>query len=293
MSVLQTRLITGVKKRPIFATLYGKNGVGKTTFAASAPGAVIIDTEKGADIVGSDRFQPETYEECLDILDALATEDHAFQTVAIDTIDGLERLIQAHIIQANSWTPADYDSYGRGAKLSVQELRPFFAALERLMDRGLNILLLAHSQLRREKAATSAEEVDVLDLRTAPAFAAMFRDVPDIVAMMERERTVDTIERRKVATLTGRVILRTRESATHHGKSRYDLPETIEIPHEEGFSALKAAVDTASHVPSSEELEEAFNKLPNERQEKARAWYSSQRDKTQAARKVLKEAVNA
>ena len=48
--------------KPPRVLAYGPPGVGKTTFAASAPSPIFIQTEDGADVVGAARFpQPESY----------------------------------------------------------------------------------------------------------------------------------------------------------------------------------------------------------------------------------------
>ena len=76
--------------------LLGLPKVGKTTWAASAPGAVLIPVkgEEGADAVTCAKFPTvQSYLDLCEALDTLANEKHDFKFVVIDSASALERLI--------------------------------------------------------------------------------------------------------------------------------------------------------------------------------------------------------
>ena len=78
--------------------LYGVHGVGKSTFGAMAETPVFITTEEGTNDIDCDRFPLATkYADVLGALSALYSEDHGYQTVVIDSLDWLERLIWAEV----------------------------------------------------------------------------------------------------------------------------------------------------------------------------------------------------
>ena len=84
---------TGVA-RPPRIVVYGTHGIGKSTFAANAPAPVFIQTEEGLDAINVDAFPLCTsYEEMVDAIGALASEDHEFATVVVDSADWAEQLI--------------------------------------------------------------------------------------------------------------------------------------------------------------------------------------------------------
>jgi phage nucleotide-binding protein len=78
--------------------VYGRNGVGKTTFAASAPGrTLIIDCNERGSLAVRDKpdvdFYPVEYWDQLDwVYWYLKAAEHPYQTVAIDTITSLATL---------------------------------------------------------------------------------------------------------------------------------------------------------------------------------------------------------
>jgi hypothetical protein len=78
--------------------LYGVHGVGKSTFGAMAETPVFITTEEGTNDIDCDRFPlATTFGDVLNSLSALYSEEHGYQTVVIDSLDWLERLIWAEV----------------------------------------------------------------------------------------------------------------------------------------------------------------------------------------------------
>ena len=71
--------------------ILGEKGIGKTTFGSDAPKPIFIPTEDGcSSIEGLDYFPKQTiYSGVLDCLKQLGKEKHEFQTVVIDTLDGV------------------------------------------------------------------------------------------------------------------------------------------------------------------------------------------------------------
>ncbi len=147
----------GKKKSPDRILLYGVKGVGKSTFAASAPAAVFISPEDGVDeldVAVFDDPRPQAYDEVVGAVEALATEEHEYRTLVIDTIDWVEHLVRDKIISSTRdtktgrpWTPADYDAFGRGVNLAVDEFRKLIEAMERMQRaKGMDVVLLAHAR---------------------------------------------------------------------------------------------------------------------------------------------------
>ena len=93
MGMLDT-IQSGRENRPPRIMIYGSEGVGKSTFAASAPNPVFIQTEDGLGELDCRKFPlAHSLAEVLAQLTALRDEQHDFQTVVVDSADWLERLI--------------------------------------------------------------------------------------------------------------------------------------------------------------------------------------------------------
>ena len=93
MSLLAKIVRTGVHRRPLRITLYGPEGVGKTSFAAGAPHPVFLTNEDGGALLDIPAIVVDTWGKVRDALTALQREKHDYRTVVLDTVDHLERLL--------------------------------------------------------------------------------------------------------------------------------------------------------------------------------------------------------
>src|SRR5262249_38388869 len=88
------RIQRGRVHKPPRLMVYGTEGIGKSTFAAGAPQPVFIQTEDGLDQIDCAHFPLATsYEDVVAALSELRTEAHDYESVVIDSLDWLERLL--------------------------------------------------------------------------------------------------------------------------------------------------------------------------------------------------------
>ena len=88
----------GRTEKPRRLLVYGTPGVGKSTFACSAPGVVVLPGEDGTAHLDVARFpMPETWRDVLDATQVLLSGEHSYETLVIDTLDGIEPLIFAEV----------------------------------------------------------------------------------------------------------------------------------------------------------------------------------------------------
>ena len=93
MSLLQ-QIHTGRRPSPPRFVIYGTEGIGKSTTASQAPKPIFIPTEDGLDQIDCASFPLATrFPEVETALELLINEAHNFETVVIDSLDWLERLI--------------------------------------------------------------------------------------------------------------------------------------------------------------------------------------------------------
>ena len=84
---------TGRVTRPRRTLVYGTHGIGKSSFAARFPSAIVVQTEEGLNGIEVARFPlAKTFDDVIDALGSLAEHEHAYRTVVIDSLDWLERL---------------------------------------------------------------------------------------------------------------------------------------------------------------------------------------------------------
>ena len=133
--------------------LYGVEGIGKSTFAAEAPKPIFVQTEDGLAQIDCDKFPlAATFEEVQQAAAELQAQAHDYQTVVIDSLDWLERLVWDAVCKeygVKSIEKAD-GGYARGYTHALTFWREIIDHLNALRNaRGMVVLLIAHSKVER------------------------------------------------------------------------------------------------------------------------------------------------
>lgn len=132
--------------------IYGKPGVGKTWASLDFPNVYYIDTEGGANMshytdklkaAGGVYMGPEQgsldFETVIEQIQALATEDHGFKTVVIDSVSKLFNTAIAVEVERLG----DKDAFGASKKPAVAYMRKLINWLSRI---DLNVILVSHEK---------------------------------------------------------------------------------------------------------------------------------------------------
>lgn len=132
--------------------VFGKPGVGKTWTSLDFPNVYYIDTEGGADLehytnklkasggmyLGVEQGSLD-FDTVLEQLQALATEDHAYKTVVIDSITKLFNLE----VTKEGERLGDKNAFGADKKPAIAHMRKLVSWLTRL---DMNVILIAHEK---------------------------------------------------------------------------------------------------------------------------------------------------
>src|SRR5690606_20177036 len=88
------RIERGRRPMPPRLMVFGPEGIGKSTLGAQTPKPIFVQTEDGLGQIDADRFPlASTYHEVVRALQDLHEQEHEYETVVIDSIDWLERLL--------------------------------------------------------------------------------------------------------------------------------------------------------------------------------------------------------
>ena len=150
---LLAQIQRGRTAKPPRIIVHGTEGVGKSTFASHAPKPIFIQCEDGLDEIDCEKFPLATsYDDIVAALTELRTGQHEYETVVVDSVDWLERLIWDKLCTqygVNSIEQVD-GGYAKGYTHALMYWREIVDRLNILRnERGMVILLIAHSKVER------------------------------------------------------------------------------------------------------------------------------------------------
>lgn len=224
--------------RGTLTTIFGDPGVGKTTFAASCwPNPLIIPIEWGLRSTPwvSTTGQPKRTEEVFDAVEGFGigvkegTLD--FKTLVFDSMSKFDAMLAAELCEkAKVDSLSKYGGgYGAGPdalKGKHQMLREY---VERLLNRGIHIVVISHIESRAIKPPTG-DAYDQWTLQMTKGGREQWINQTDAVIHLKMPMVVHKVpgESRKVASDTGshRLIDMTPSAATV-AKNRFNVEEEI------------------------------------------------------------------
>jgi hypothetical protein len=213
-------------------TVYGVEGIGKSTFCAGAPNPIYILTEDGLGSLKVDHFPlASSFQDVMDAIASLYKDNHAFETVVIDSLDWLEAIIQREIEQK-------YDAkdlaYGKGALIAAERWREILDGLNALRnDKGMIVILVAHTTIKRFDSP-EVEPYDRYQPKLQERSNAVVREWSDAVLFANYKTIVkkddvgfNQTNNRGIS--TGERLLFTSERPAYMAKNRYNMPESIPL----------------------------------------------------------------
>lgn len=142
----------GIVQRAVKSCIYGVEGIGKSTFASKFPKPLFLDLDKGTARLDVDRIEDiSTWSDLMKTVQDFAyLENNPYETLIIDTADAAARLCEKHVIQtrAQGKTSIEDIPYGKGYKMLAEEFATLLIWLEVLIEKGFNVVILAHAMMK-------------------------------------------------------------------------------------------------------------------------------------------------
>lgn len=226
MSLLQS-IHSGKRQQAPRLMIYGIEGIGKSTFAAQAPGAIFVPTEDGLDQIACDSFPPaRTFPDAMNCFNTLANEKHDYRTVVLDSGDWFERLVWDQICKdfgVKNIEKAD-GGYGKGYSHAMTYWRQLVDVLRRLREeKGMISIILAHAKVESFTDPESST-FDRFSPRLHKYASAYLCEWCDAILLATRELGAVKGERSG-----GNRILRCNPSAVGVAKNRYGFPDAMPL----------------------------------------------------------------
>ena len=136
--------------------LLGESKVGKSTLASQAESPIIIQikNEEGLDDIPCARFPVcSTFQEVMQCISSLYTDNHEYHTVVIDSASALEPLVWQSVCRRNGNVDSIEKAgggYGKGFLFALDEWRQLVEGLDALRSaREMASILIGHTRVRR------------------------------------------------------------------------------------------------------------------------------------------------
>ena len=217
--------------------VYGKGGVGKTTFAATAPGVLILDFESGSKYLGQRGIKAAVVR-----LSAWLTEEDKrelraaikkYQTIVVDPLgEAMEKLMDSFSLNGPKYRQPDGSLTMAGWGEAKKKMRAF---IKWLRDTGKNVIIIAHDSEEKD-----GEQI-VHRIQVATKLREELPAIVDVISYMG-VRMVDG--------RPARVLYTPRQGEKFESKDRTGrVPLTVEVREKSGFADFLSSLAPIKSPP--------------------------------------------
>lgn len=236
--------------KPPRVLIYGAPGDGKTTFAASFPNPIFIQTEDGTPTgVEFDTFgRVKDFSSVMEAIGSLYEGEHSYKTLVIDSISSLQPMIFSETCARGDEKGVAKKSieefpYGKGYVFAQRVLAEFIDGVNALRDeRNMAIVLIAHAQIRRyddpENVSYDQFAIDMHN-KLSPIIE---RDM-DCIFLLKKQTSIKTQDigfnkERAYAEGGGSIFIHTESRPAYVAKNRMGMPHKIRLEKAGGYDAV-------------------------------------------------------
>jgi hypothetical protein len=223
--------------------VYGKGGVGKTTFAASAPKTLILDFENGTKYLGerglrADVARFSAWLNAKDKDDLLKVLPN-YQTIVIDPLgEAMEKLIDCSDIKGKQYRTGDGGLTMAGWGEVKKQMRNF---IKFLRDTGKNVIIVSHvAEIKTEQGLEHRIQV-------ATKLSDEIPNMVEIISYMGLQKKEDELVR---------VLYTPAQGGSFDSKDRSGrVPMTVEVSELNGWTDFISAMRPPQESPKTSTLE--------------------------------------
>lgn len=246
--------------------IYGPEGIGKSTLAAQFPNPVFIDTEGSTtnmDVARTDK--PTSWTMLLEQIKYIKDNPSICRTLVIDTVDWAEMLCMRELCAKKQVTGIEDMGYGKGYVYLAEDFGKMLNLLEEVKEKGINIVITAHAQMRKFEQPDELGAYDRWELKLQKKTAPLLKEWADMVLFCNYKTTVVNVDgqgaqKGKNKAQGGKRVIYT----THHNcwdaKNRHGLPD--ELPME--YSGFAHCIPVGQASTQAEQPKPVLNPTPQD-----------------------------
>lgn len=277
-------IVRGIQLKAQKVVIYGPEGIGKSTLASKFPEPLFIDTEGSTAYMNVDRTKkPTSWTMLLDLVREFISTD--FKTLVIDTIDWAEQLCIEDLLARHQKSGIEDFGYGNGYVYEKEEFGRFLNMLQEIVDYGKNVVLVAHSQIRKFEQPDEMGAYDRYELKlgkkTSSQISPLVKEWADAVLFCNYKTYSVSVDDtgKKHKGQGGKRVIYTSHHPCWDAKNRWGLPEEcdfdysviapfIEMPGTDASGEVKTEVNVNTaepqHVPQASETHEKLGEANQE-----------------------------
>jgi hypothetical protein len=223
MSILQ--ITRGRRQAAVRGTIYGIEGIGKTTLATQFPAPLVLDTEDGTNHIDVARASIHDWKSLTLALTELAVNAQGFKTIVIDSADWAEKLLIEWLLKTSGKKSIEDFGFGKGYTMVAEHWTRFLASCDVLIGQGINVVFVAHSTVKRTSPPDQTDGFDRYELKLTKQSAPLLREWCDLLLFCTyKTKLVEGSDGRLKATGGKDRVMHAEHSAAWDAKNRFDLP---------------------------------------------------------------------
>lgn len=222
----------GIQSRAQRVVIYGTEGIGKSSLAAQFPNPLFIDTEgstSNMDVARMDK--PTSWTMLMNQIAFVKANPTVCNTLVIDTVDWAESLAIESVCAQHGKRGIEDFGYGNGYTYVREEFGRLLNKLQELVDIGINVVLTAHSQLRKFEQPDEEGAYDRYELKlgkkTSSQTAPVVKEWCDLLLFCNYKTMVMTSETKKKKATGGKRVMYTTHHPAWDAKNRHGLPDEL------------------------------------------------------------------
>ena len=231
--------------------VYGVQGIGKNTFAATFAKPVLLQIEDGSAALDIPAFPlVKDFQGVIDIIQALHG-DHDYKTLVVDTLDWLEPLLWDACCKHHGKESVEAFGYGKGYVEVDRWWRHVMNGLDSLRhSKGMDVVALAHSEIKNI-SPPDTDPYDCYQIKMQKRAFGLWQEWADMVLFLNYKVNIHKVksginDERVRGVGTGDRMIYTTERPAWKAKSRWPMPEEIFIGKDKTWGSFHKHLEAAT-----------------------------------------------